>query len=97
MCSVTHRCYPVQRLLILRINAAVKGRAGRRYYRTTLLGIVAMGALVWVAVDQFEISPQEFTELVLATVLLALVVIVAAAGVALLWVALRTLLRRRQP
>ena len=31
-------------------------RATRRYYRTLFLSIAAMGALVWVAVDEFELS-----------------------------------------
>jgi phosphoglycerol transferase MdoB-like AlkP superfamily enzyme len=76
---------------------AVTGRHNKRYYRSTVLGIVAMGALIWVAVEQFQIAPQEVAELALATVLLVLLVIVAAAAMALLWVGLRRLLRRRGP
>ena len=79
-----------------------KGRVGRRscgrrYYRTTVLGVVALGALIWVAVEQFQIAPREVAELALGSLLLVILVISAAAAVVLLWVGLRKLLRRRQP
>ena len=70
-------------------------RAGRRYYRTVLLGILALGTLVWVAVDQFGVPPRELGELFLATLLVVSLVIGAAALVALLWVGVRRLRRRR--
>jgi phosphoglycerol transferase MdoB-like AlkP superfamily enzyme len=75
----------------------VRGRAGRRYYRTTLLGVVALGALIWVAVEQFQIAPREVAELALGALLMVVLVISAAATVALLWVGLRKLLRRGKP
>ena len=71
-------------------------RVTRRYYRTIALGICAMAALVWVAVDQFGISRQEIMQLFLGTVLVALLVIAVAALMTLLWVGLRSLLRRRR-
>ena len=71
-------------------------RVTRRYYRTIVLGICAMAALVWVAVDQFGISRQEIMQLFLGTVLVALLVIAVAALMTLLWIGLRSLLRRRR-
>ena len=70
-------------------------RAGRRYYRTILLGILALGTLVWVAVDQFGVPPAELADLFYATLLVVSLVIGAAALVAVLWVGLRHLRRRR--
>ncbi len=69
-------------------------RAQRRYLRTIILGILAMAALVWAAVEQFGIPLEEIGELFLATVIAVGVVIGAAAVVALLWLGLRRLLRR---
>lgn len=72
-------------------------RAGLRFYRTILLGCAAMAALVWMAVDQFDITRQEIGELFLGSLLVLVMVIAAAAGAALLWVLLRKLLRRGSP
>ena len=69
-------------------------RASRRYYRTIVLAVLAMAALVWVAMEQFGISRQEMTGLFLGTVLVAAAVIASAAVMALLWITLRKLLRR---
>ena len=69
-------------------------RTTRRYYRTIILGVLAMAALVWVAMDQFGISRREMSELFVTTVLVVGLVIAAAAVVALLWMGLRSLLRR---
>ena len=55
-----------------------------------------MASLIWVAIDQFGISHREMTELFLGTVLIAVLVILCAAVVVLLWVGLRKLLRRDQ-
>ncbi|MEH6636983.1 MAG: hypothetical protein V7700_15780 [Halioglobus sp.] len=68
--------------------------ATRRYYRTIVLAVLAMAALIWVAMDQFGISRQEMTELFLGTVVAALVIILCAGAITLLWVGLRKLLRR---
>ena len=70
-------------------------RASRRYYRTILLGVLALGTLVWVAVDQFGVPPRELADLFLATLLVVSLVIGAAALVVLLWVGLRRLRQRR--
>ncbi len=69
-------------------------RVTRRYYRTVLLGVLALGALVWMAVDQFGVPPAELWELLLATLLVVTLIIGAAAVVALLWVGLRRLRQR---
>ena len=69
-------------------------RASRRYYRTIILAVLAMAALVWVAMEQFGISRQEMTGLFLGTVLVAAAVIASAAVTAVLWISLRKLLRR---
>ena len=69
-------------------------RATRRYYRTIVLAVLALASLIWVAMDQFGISRQEMTELFMGTVLIAVLVIICAAVLTLLWVGLRKLLRR---
>ena len=69
-------------------------RASRRYYRTIVLAVLAMAALVWVAMEQFGISRQEMMGLFLGTVLVAAAVIASAAVMAVLWITLRKLLRR---
>ncbi len=69
-------------------------RAGRRYWRTVILGILALGTLIWVAVDQFDVPIEEVRQLALGTVLVVLLVIVLAALCAALWVTLRRLLHR---
>jgi hypothetical protein len=71
-------------------------RANRRYYRTIVLGVMAMAALVWVAMDQFGISRQELTGLFLGVVLVVVLVILCAGVIALLWVTLRKWARRDQ-
>jgi hypothetical protein len=69
-------------------------RANRRYYRTIVLGVAAMAALVWAAMDQFGISRQEMTGLFLGVVLVAVLVILCAGVIVLLWVTLRKWMRR---
>ena len=68
-------------------------RAGRKYYRTIVLGIAAMAALVWAAVDQFGIDWEEMLGLFLVTLAVIALVIAAAAVAVGLWVVLRRLLR----
>jgi hypothetical protein len=53
-------------------------KASRRYYRTLILGLAALGVMVWTAVDQFGISRQEMTALLFGT----------------LWIGLRKLLKQ---
>jgi len=69
--------------------------ANRRYYRTVLLGIAAMAALVWSAIDQFDLAPQEMLSLFMGIVIAIVSVIALAAVCAGLWVSLRSLLRGR--
>ena len=66
-------------------------RAGRKYYRTVFLGIAAMAALVWAAVDQFGIAWEEILDLFLATLVAIGIVILAAALFALVWIGVRKL------
>ena len=40
-------------------------KSRRRYLRTTLLGIAAMGTLIWAAIDQFGIPVKEMVDLLL--------------------------------
>ena len=69
-------------------NDCTVSNGNRRFYRTLLLGMAALGALVWMAMDQFGISCGEIGELFLGAVLAVGLVIGAAAVVVLLWVAL---------
>ena len=66
-------------------------KAARKYYRTILLGIAAMAALVWAAVDQFGIAWEEILQLFLTTLAVLLLVIVAAAVTVGLWQMLKRL------
>lgn len=70
------------------------GKATRKYYRTIILGVAAMAALVWSAVDQFGIPWEDMLELLWTTVVVTATVIVAAGLGAALWMGLRRLLRR---
>ncbi|TGD75232.1 hypothetical protein E4634_04330 [Mangrovimicrobium sediminis] len=70
-------------------------RSSRRYYRTVLLGVAALGAMVWFAVDQFDIPWQDMRDLLLATLLVIGVVIAVAALGTAAWIGLRKLLRGR--
>ncbi|MGB1141531.1 MAG: hypothetical protein ACPG1A_11570 [Halioglobus sp.] len=64
-----------------------------RFLRTLLLGVAAMGALVWVVIDQFNLDPQEMFELFLTVLLASGVMMLLAALVALLWIGIRRLAR----
>ena len=66
-------------------------RASRRFHRTLFLAIAAMGALVWVVVDQFEISGDELQALAVGAVLVVGAIIVCGAILAGIWIALRKL------
>jgi len=66
-------------------------RATRKYYRTVLLGVAAMAALVWAAVDQFGITWEEVLDLFLVTLMVIGIVIVAAALFVGAWIGLRKL------
>ena len=70
-------------------------RSAKRYRRTIILGVLALGAMVWSAVDQFGIPIEEMIDLFLATLLGVVSVIVVAAVVAGVWFSLRWVLRDR--
>lgn len=67
-------------------------KAAKRYYRTIILGVLAMATLLWAAVDQFDISVREMGELFLATLLVVGAIIALAGLVVLVWIGLRRLL-----
>lgn len=67
-------------------------KASRKYYRTIILGVAAMAALIWSAVDQFGIAWEEIAQLFLVTVLVLVVIIFAAAVTVAVWQLLRRLL-----
>ncbi|MEZ5573301.1 MAG: hypothetical protein R3E64_14965 [Halioglobus sp.] len=69
-------------------------KTDRRFYRTLLLGLAALAAMVWTAVEQFGIPRRDMAELFLATVWIVGGIIGSAALFALLWVAIRKLLHR---
>ncbi|NND67471.1 MAG: hypothetical protein HKN19_07790 [Halioglobus sp.] len=64
-------------------------RASRRFHRTLFLAIAAMGALVWVVVDQFDISGDELAVLITGAVMVVAAIMVCAAILAGIWVALK--------
>jgi hypothetical protein len=67
-------------------------RPRRSVARTTLLGVAALGTLLWAAVTQLGMSPNSLlAQLLLLLMALALVIALAAATVLLL-----ALLRRRR-
>ena len=70
-------------------------RSAKRYRRTIILGVLALGTMVWSAVDQFGIPIEEMIDLFLATLLGVVSVIAVAAVVAALWFSLRWVLRDR--
>jgi len=71
-------------------------KSNRRFYVRILLGVLAMGALVWVAADQFGISRDEIGTLFLGVLLVVVSVIATAALVVGLWVSLRRLFGARK-
>ena len=72
-------------------------RARSRYYRSVIISVLALAALVWLAVDQFGIAREEIQELFLGSLLVVLLVVVAAGAAALLWVLVRKVMRRDRP
>jgi hypothetical protein len=69
-------------------------KASRRFYRTLALGLVALAALVWAAIDQFGIAREDMFELLFGTLMIAVgIIALAALGVGF-WVGIRKLFRR---
>jgi hypothetical protein len=64
-------------------------RSSRRFYRSLALSLAALGVLVWVVFDQFDVPQRDIMALVLGSLTLAAVTIVSAAVVAGLWIAVR--------
>jgi len=71
-------------------------KARSRYYRSIVISMLALAALLWLAVDQFGIPGEEIRQLLLASVLVVALVVAAAAAATLLWVLLRKLVRRNR-
>lgn len=69
-------------------------RRRRRHVRTIILAVLAMAALVWGAVDTFEVPPERLWALFLQTLGVLLALILAAAAAAALWILLRRLWQR---
>lgn len=70
-------------------------KAQRKYYRTIILGVAAMGALIWSAMDQFGISRQEMQSQFLSAVLVVAALVLCGACAAAVWIGLRKLFGRK--
>jgi len=55
-----------------------------------------MSTLIWAAIDQFGIAPQEMMTLFLATAIGVGGIILAAGTVVVIWIAVRKLTRRNR-
>jgi uncharacterized membrane protein YbhN (UPF0104 family) len=71
-------------------------KAKWRSLRTLVISVFCLAALLWLAVRQFGVSPEELLELFVVTSLVVLLVIALAGIAALLWVGLRKILRGRR-
>ncbi len=69
-------------------------RSGRRFHRSLVLILAALGALVWVMLDQFDVPREDVQVLILGSMSLVAAAILGAAVVAGLWIALRKWLGR---
>ncbi|MDG2047464.1 MAG: hypothetical protein P8J79_09620 [Halioglobus sp.] len=69
-------------------------RASRRFYRSTGLGLIALGVLVWSAIDQFDIPLDHMAELFIGTLWVAGGIIMLAASLVAALIGLRKLLQR---
>ena len=78
--------------LIAKTNLMSKAR--REYFRTVFLGTACLGVLLWAAIDQFGIDPDEILALFQLVVIGILGLIVMAAVVAGVWTLLKRVLRR---
>lgn len=66
-------------------------KANRRFIRTVILAVLGMSSLIWVAIDQFALSPDEMLNLFYATAIGAGIIIGFAAVVVTLLNVLRKL------
>tara|TARA_R100000005_G_scaffold5300_1_gene2589 strand:+ start:9066 stop:9284 length:219 start_codon:yes stop_codon:yes gene_type:complete len=69
-------------------------RSRRRYLRTLILGLLAMAALVWGAVDSFDIPLERIWDMFLMTLIVVVTLVLAAAAAAALWIGIRRLSAR---
>jgi hypothetical protein len=69
-------------------------KSNRRFYRTIMLGLAALGVLIWAATEQFGISTQEISALLVGTLWVAAGTIGLAALCVLVWIALRKLVTK---
>lgn len=69
-------------------------RSRRRYLRTLILGLLAMAALVWGAVDSFDIPLERIWDMFLMTLMVVVALVLAAAATAALWIGVRRLSAR---
>jgi membrane protein DedA with SNARE-associated domain len=67
-------------------------KANARHRRTTILGVLALASLVWVAVDQFDIPLEDMAWLLFYTVVVVLGIIVVAAVAVAAMIGLKKLL-----
>jgi hypothetical protein len=72
-------------------------RGRSRYYRSIAISVLALGALLWLAVDQFGVPREELQNLLIGSLLVLLLVVISAALAVSLWMGLRRLLRRGKP
>ena len=69
-------------------------KASRRFYRTLVLGLAALAAMIWAAIDQFGIARQDMLDLLFGTLVIAVGIIALAALGAGLWLGVRKLFGR---
>lgn len=68
----------------------------KRYMRTFILALIACATLIWVAIDSFDIPPQQMLGFFLAIALGAAVIVALAALAVLCLVAVKRLLKKRK-
>ncbi len=69
-------------------------RANSRHRRSIIIGVAALGSMIWVASDQFGIPLENIAWMFAYTIAAALGVIVFAAVGAGVWILLRKLMNR---
>lgn len=69
-------------------------KATARYRRTTILGVLALASMVWVAVDQFNIPVEEMAWLLVYTIVVVAGIILFAAITVAAMVGLKKLFRK---
>jgi membrane protein DedA with SNARE-associated domain len=67
-------------------------KAKARYRRSIIIWILALASMVWVAVDQFDIPPEDMAWLLVYTVVVVAAIILCAAVAVAVLVGLKKLL-----